>query len=46
MIPIQINWTYGVISLDSSVTNKQNSIANDELYRNPQIDHELSDGQQ
>ena len=27
-------------------TNNQNSIANDELYSNPQIDHELSDGQQ
>ena len=27
-------------------TNKQNSIANDELYRNPQINRELSDGQQ
>ena len=31
MIPIQINWTYGVISLDSSVSiylNKNNSKRN------------------
>ena len=34
------------ISLDSSVTNYQNSIANDELYRNPQINRDLSDGKQ
>ena len=27
-------------------TNNQNSIANDELYRNPQINRELSDGKQ
>ena len=27
-------------------TNKQNSIANDELYRNPQINRHVSDGQQ
>lgn len=27
-------------------TNNQNSIANDELYRNPQINRVLSDGQQ
>ena len=27
-------------------TNNQNSIANDELYSNPQINRELSDGQQ
>ena len=27
-------------------TNNQNSIANDELYSNPQINRKLSDGQQ
>ena len=27
-------------------TNNTNSIANDELYRNPQINRELSDGKQ
>ena len=27
-------------------TNNHNSIANDELYRDPQINRELSDGQQ